>query len=63
MSPTRSYPSVIIEWLASIHSPLIDAVDATRGIKQVDGGIRLVGSIHDSLGYFDLEQKTRQPPG
>jgi hypothetical protein len=31
------------------------------GIKEVDGGIWLVGFMDYDLGYFDLEQKTLQP--
>ena len=32
------------------------------GIKEVDDGIWLVSFMHYDLGYFDLEQKTLQPP-
>lgn len=31
------------------------------GIKEVDGGIRLVSFMHYDLGCLDLEQKTLQP--
>ena len=31
------------------------------GIKKVDDGIWLTSFMHYDLGYFDLEQKTRQP--
>ena len=32
------------------------------GIKEVDDGIWLTSFMHYDLGYFDLEQKTLQPP-
>jgi hypothetical protein len=32
------------------------------GIKEVDEGIWLVSFMHYDLGYFDLEQRTLQPP-
>ncbi len=32
------------------------------GVKEVDEGIWLASFMHYDLGYFDLEQKTLQPP-
>jgi hypothetical protein len=32
------------------------------GVKEVDEGIWLASFMHYDLGYFDLKQKTLQPP-